>query len=114
MKSIPIHLLVEGQEHTVSVELSSGITYRGKLIHSEDNMNMQLGEVTATSESGEKSYINSVFVRGSHVQMVVLPEILRYAPVLRPDLAQKVKGETKARRTTQKAKMPPRKQPKVA
>lgn len=114
MKSIPIHLLVEGQEHVITVELSSGITYRGKLTHSEDNMNMQLNEVTATAVSGEKSYMNSVFVRGSHIQMVILPEVLRYAPALRPDLTQKAKGELKARRNTQKAKMPPRKQPKVA
>ena len=42
---IPLKLLHESEGHTVSVELKTGEVYRGHLVESEDNMNMQLSNV---------------------------------------------------------------------
>lgn len=118
MRSIPIHLLVESQEHVVTVELSSGETYRGKLVRAEDNMNVQLDNVIVTSREGVKSQLNTVFVRGSHIKMFMLPDIIRYAPVLQPELMNKVKDDVKAQRKRALQRnpkgRPPRKQMKTA
>ena len=42
MNGIPVKLLNEAQGHIVSLELTTGATYRGKLVESEDSMNVQL------------------------------------------------------------------------
>lgn len=112
MKSIPIHLLVESQEHVVTVELSSGETYRGKLVRAEDNMNVQMSDVVVTSREGVRSHLGTVFVRGSHIKMFMLPEIIRYAPALQPELMKKVKDEVKAQRKAAMKKRPKGKPPK--
>lgn len=84
MQSVPIKLLAEAQQHIVTIELTSGDTYRGKLQTNEDNMNLKLTDVVATARSGKVTHMDSVFVRGSHVSMVILPEMLQYSPVLQP------------------------------
>ncbi|GMM59149.1 mRNA splicing protein [Maudiozyma humilis] len=84
MSSIPVKLLNEAQGHVVSLELSSGETYRGKLVESEDNMNVQLRDVTVTGrDKGEVSRMDQVYVRGSHIRFFVLPEMLKNAPLFK-------------------------------
>ncbi|QWU86420.1 hypothetical protein CA3LBN_000638 [Candidozyma haemuli] len=68
---VPIKLLNEAQGHVVSLELTNGDTYRGKLQESEDNMNLSLGDVTITKgKTGETTYKGQVFVRGSMIRFV--------------------------------------------
>ncbi|CCD26015.2 mRNA splicing protein SMD3 NDAI_0G02400 [Naumovozyma dairenensis CBS 421] len=64
MSSIPVKLLNEAQGHIVSVELATGETYRGKLIESEDNMNIQLRDVIVTGTDSKMTRMDHVFVRG--------------------------------------------------
>ena len=45
-------LTVLSQGHQVTVEISSGQTYRGKLIEAEDNMNCQLENINVTQRDG--------------------------------------------------------------
>lgn len=79
---VPIKLLNEAQGHVVSLELTNGDTYRGKLQESEDNMNLSLGDVTITKgKTGETTYKGQVFVRGSMIRFVSVPDILQYAPM---------------------------------
>lgn len=79
---IPVRLLNEAQGHIVSLELTTGDTYRGKLVENEDNMNLSLYDVTITKgRTGEASYMNQVFVRGSMIRFVSVPDILRNAPM---------------------------------
>ncbi|GEQ69052.1 hypothetical protein JCM33374_g2723 [Metschnikowia sp. JCM 33374] len=79
---IPVRLLNEAQGHVISLELTTGDTYRGKLIENEDNMNLSLTDVTSTKGlTGETSYMNQVFVRGSMIRFVSVPDILRNAPM---------------------------------
>lgn len=68
---------------TVSVELQTGQTYRGKLLYVEDNMNLQLRDVTVTARDGSVKAAEQVFVRGSQVRFFVIPDNLRYSPVFK-------------------------------
>lgn len=79
---VPLKLLHESQGLTVTVELKTGYIYRGKLLDIEDNMNIQLREVTATARDGKMSSVESVFIRGSSVRYFIVPDNLRYAPFL--------------------------------
>lgn len=96
MQNIPLQLLVEAEEHIVTVELDSGEALRGKLIHSEDNMNIELRDVAATSRDGKVTHKELVYIRGSHISMLILPEMLRNAPVLRPDLVEQAHKEAES------------------
>lgn len=85
MVSIPVKLLMESQGHVVSVELTSGVAYRGKLFSAEGNMNMQLEDVVITQKDGNATKCERVFVRGSQIAFVSLPEVLKDSPVFNPD-----------------------------
>lgn len=79
---IPVKLLNEAQGHIISLELTTGDTYRGKLLENEDSMNLSLYDVTITKgRTGNTSYMNQVFVRGSMIRFVMVPEILKNAPM---------------------------------
>lgn len=82
MSGIPVKLLNEAQGHIVLLELTTGDTYRGKLLENEDNMNLSLYDVTITKgRTGATSYMNQVFVRGSMIRFVAVPDILKNAPM---------------------------------
>ena len=77
---IPIKLLHESQGLIVTIELKTGAFYRGKLHEVEDNMNVQLTQVTVTARDGRLSQMDQVFVRGSQIRFFVVPDNLRHAP----------------------------------
>ncbi|KAI4118819.1 MAG: hypothetical protein LQ345_001212 [Seirophora villosa] len=74
---IPIKLLNEAQNHVVTLEITSGQVYRGKLIEAEDNMNVQLKDITVTARDGRVSHLDQVYIRGSHVRFFIVPDMLR-------------------------------------
>ncbi|CAH2352916.1 small nuclear ribonucleoprotein Sm D3 [[Candida] railenensis] len=79
---IPVKLLNEAQGHVVTLEIANGDTYRGKLLDNEDNMNLSLYDVTITEgRTGHTSAMNQVFIRGSMIRFIVVPEILKNAPM---------------------------------
>ncbi|KPM38262.1 hypothetical protein AK830_g8318 [Neonectria ditissima] len=83
------------QGHIVTLEITSGQTYRGKLLDgtypaeaplslaSEDNMNVQLKDITVTARDGRVSHLDQVYIRGSHVRFFIVPDMLRNAPMFR-------------------------------
>ncbi|KAL2361139.1 hypothetical protein RJZ56_005979 [Blastomyces dermatitidis] len=75
---IPIKLLNEAQGHVVTLEITSGQVYRGKLLEAEDNMNVQLKDITVTARDGRVSHLDQVYIRGSHVRFFIVPDMLRY------------------------------------
>lgn len=89
MSNIPVKLLSEAQGHVVSLELATGETYRGKLVDSEDNMNVQLRDVTVTGSDSKVTRMDHVFVRGSNIRFFVVPEMLKNAPLFRTGLQSK-------------------------
>lgn len=80
---IPIKILHEAEGHTVTLETLTGEVYRGKLIEAEDNMNIQMSEITLTSRDGRVSQLQNVFIRGSKVRFIILPDMLKNAPMFK-------------------------------
>ncbi|KAI9744788.1 MAG: hypothetical protein M1818_001713 [Claussenomyces sp. TS43310] len=80
---IPIKLLNEAQGHVITLEITSGQVYRGKLLEAEDNMNVQLKDITVTARDGRVSHLDQVYIRGSHVRFFIVPDMLRNAPMFR-------------------------------
>mmetsp|Transcript_87455 Transcript_87455/g.199870 ORF Transcript_87455/g.199870 Transcript_87455/m.199870 type:complete len:115 (-) Transcript_87455:164-508(-) len=80
---IPIKLLHEGIGHTVTVELRTGEMYRGHLMNAEDNMNVMLEGVTATGKDGRIMNLEQVYLRGASIRYVLLPDMLRHAPLFK-------------------------------
>lgn len=80
---IPIKLLHEAKGLTVSIELKTGQTYRGKLSNVEDNMNVQLKDVTIVARDGQVTTTDTCFLRGSNIRFVMVPDNLRFAPLFK-------------------------------
>ncbi len=80
---IPIKVLHEAKGLVVSLELKTGQTYRGRLISVEDNMNIQLKDVTIIARDGQVTAAEAIFIRGSHIRFVVVPDNLRHAPLFK-------------------------------
>lgn len=95
---VPIKILHEAEGHTVTLETKTGEVYRGRLDEAEDNMNCQLSDVTRTARDGQKTPLAACFIRGSQVRFLIMPDILKNAPVfkrvleMRKAQAQKQKG----------------------
>ena len=93
---VPIKLLNESLHFVVTVELTSGQVYRGKLIQVEDNMNVQLRDVQMTARDGQVHNLDQVFLRGSSVRFVIVPDNFRYAPFFEGFGAAAIAGKGKA------------------
>mmetsp|Transcript_10025 Transcript_10025/g.37424 ORF Transcript_10025/g.37424 Transcript_10025/m.37424 type:complete len:144 (-) Transcript_10025:162-593(-) len=87
MSQTTIKLLHEAEGHVVTIETKSNETYRGYLIDASDTMNCQLMEVTLTTPAGGTQKMKQVFLRGSKIRFMILPEILRNAPMLQQGVA---------------------------
>ncbi|KAE8680368.1 Small nuclear ribonucleoprotein Sm D3 [Hibiscus syriacus] len=80
---IPVKLLHEASGHIVTVELKSGELYRGSMVECEDNWNCQLENITFTAKDGKVSQLEHVFIRGSKVRFMVIPDMLKNAPMFK-------------------------------
>ncbi|KAI1703400.1 LSM domain-containing protein [Ditylenchus destructor] len=80
---VPIKILHEAEGHIITLETVIGEVYRGKLIEAEDNMNCQMADVTVTLRDGRTHTLDNVFVRGSSLRFVILPDMLKNAPMFK-------------------------------
>ena len=78
---IPVKLFREAESHPVTVELKSGEVYRGTLEESEDSMSCLLKNVHHTGRDGRVVRLEAVYLRGSQIRFIVLPELLKGAPL---------------------------------
>lgn len=60
--------------HSILLEFPSD-----NLAIAEDNMNVQLKDITVTARDGRVSHLDQVYIRGSHVKFFIVPDMLRYA-----------------------------------
>lgn len=81
---IPIKLLHEAEGHIVTLETTTGDVYRGKLLEAEDNMNCQMQNITVTARDGRITQVEQVFIRGSMIRFLILPDMLKNAPMFKP------------------------------
>ncbi|VDK66743.1 unnamed protein product [Anisakis simplex] len=80
---VPIKILHEAEGHIVTLETSIGEVYRGKLIEAEDNMNCQMSDVNVTFRDGRTHQLDNVFIRGSKIRFMILPDMLKNAPMFK-------------------------------
>ena len=90
---VPIKLLHEAENHVVTVELKSGELYRGYLMEAEDTMNMRLDDVYVTKRDGKQLKFDQVFVRGSQVRFIIIPDMLKNSPMFKRISNQAKKGK---------------------
>mmetsp|Transcript_28796 Transcript_28796/g.58842 ORF Transcript_28796/g.58842 Transcript_28796/m.58842 type:complete len:117 (-) Transcript_28796:247-597(-) len=92
---VPIRLLHEGEGHMVSVEIKNGEVYRGTLKEAEDTMNCYLDNVTLTAPDGRVSKLEQVYIRGSQVKFMILPDLLKKSPAFTKVQTMKKKSAEK-------------------
>jgi len=80
---VPIKVLHEAEGHIVTLETTTGEVFRGKLIEAEDNMNCQLHGVNVTYRDGRNGQLEMVFIRGSKIIFMILPDMLKNAPMFK-------------------------------
>lgn len=78
---VPLKLLHEAENHVVTIELKTDELYRGYLIDAEDTMNCRMDTVTVTSRDGKISVLEQVYIRGSQIRFVIVPDMLKNAPM---------------------------------
>jgi small nuclear ribonucleoprotein D3 len=61
--------------------MKNGEIYRGLLLSAEDTMNVSLSEVLRTARDGQITKLPSVYLRGSSIRFIALPELLKNAPI---------------------------------
>lgn len=44
----------------------------------EDNMNCQLENINVTQRDGRVTHLDRVYIRGSHVRLFIVPDMLRF------------------------------------
>lgn len=80
---VPIKVLHEAEGHIVTCETNTGEVYRGKLIEAEDNMNCQMQNITVTYRDGRTAQLENVYIRGSKMRFLILPDMLKNAPMFK-------------------------------
>jgi len=80
---VPIKVLHEAEGHIVTLETTTGEVFRGKLLEAEDNMNCQMTQVHVTYRNGSTSNLELVFIRGSKIRFLILPDMLKNAPMFK-------------------------------
>lgn len=90
---VPVKLLYEAEGMKITVECKNGEIYRGLLIGAEDTMNVSLTEVLRTSRTGQIRKMPNVYLRGSSIRFIALPDVLKSAPLFQKVTTQKRKME---------------------
>lgn len=73
--------------------MKSGEIYRGLLLSAEDTMNVSLSEVIRTAQNGKITKLPNVYLRGSGIRFIALPELLKHAPCFQKVQTMKRKME---------------------
>ena len=73
--------------------MKSGEIYRGLLVSAEESMNMSLSDVLRTARNGQITKLTNVYLRGSSIRFIALPELLKNAPVFQKVKTMKRKME---------------------
>jgi small nuclear ribonucleoprotein D3 len=80
---VPIKVLHEAEGHIVTLETTIGELFRGKLVEAEDNMNCLLANITITYRDGRTAQLEQVYIRGSKIRFLILPDMLKNAPMFK-------------------------------
>jgi small nuclear ribonucleoprotein (snRNP)-like protein len=79
--SIPIAVIADAIGQKVTVELGNGDEYSGTLQHVDPRtLNLRLDRVLFQAKAGDIETMANVTVAGGRVKLVVLPDLMRFAP----------------------------------
>lgn len=93
---IPIILLHDAEGAIVTVELKDGTTCRGTLEESQDCMNLTIKDCIKTNLAGKQIKVEVAYIRGSNLNFIVLPDMLKHAPFFnRIHVYRKYRGQAK-------------------
>jgi len=90
---VPIKVLHEAEGHIITMETIMGEVFRGKLVEAEDNMNCLMANITITYRDGRTAHLEQVYIRGSKIRFVILPDMIKNAPMFK-----NIKGTKAAQR----------------
>jgi small nuclear ribonucleoprotein D3 len=60
--------------------MKNGEIYRGLLLNAEDTMNVSMSDVIRTLRNGKITKLSNVYLRGSGIRFIALPDLLKNAP----------------------------------
>lgn len=60
--------------------MKNGEIYRGLLLNAEDTMNVSMSDVIRTLRNGKITKLANVYLRGSGIRFIALPDLLKNAP----------------------------------
>ncbi|XP_054831988.1 small nuclear ribonucleoprotein Sm D3-like [Eublepharis macularius] len=80
---VPIKVLREAEGHVLTYETNTGEVYQGKLFEAEDNMNCQMSSITVTYRDGCVVQLEKMYIQGSKIRFLILPDMLKNAPMLK-------------------------------
>jgi small nuclear ribonucleoprotein D3 len=52
-------------------------------MEAEDTMNMRLDDVFVTKRDGKQLHFDQVFVRGSQIRFIIIPDGLKHSPMFK-------------------------------
>lgn len=79
---IPIVVLHDAEGAVIEVETKKGELIRGLLFEAEDQMNLYIKNCVITDgKTGVKRKSNQVYIRGCEIVFIVLPDMLKHAPM---------------------------------
>jgi len=78
---VPIKLIHEAKNHVITIEVKTGELYRGHLVEIDDTMNCLIDNCRHTSVDGKASYFDQVYIRGSQIRFVIVPDMFKNAPM---------------------------------
>jgi small nuclear ribonucleoprotein D3 len=78
---IPIVVLHDAEGAVVEVETKKGELIRGLLFEAEDQMNLYIKNAVIRDTNGVKRKVNQVYLRGTEIVFIVLPDMLKHAPM---------------------------------
>ena len=78
---IPIVVLHDAEGAVIEVETKRGELIRGLLFEAEDMMNLYIKNAVVKDPHGVKRKVPQVYLRGPEIVFIVLPDMLKKAPM---------------------------------
>ena len=78
---VPIKLVHESKNHIITIEVKTGELYRGYMVEIDDTMNCLIENCHHTSITGKNSYYDKVYIRGSQIRFIIVPDMFKNAPM---------------------------------
>lgn len=80
---IPVVVLHDAEGAVIEIETKKGELIRGLLFEAEDMMNLYIKNAVILDPHGVKRRTNQLYLRGPEILFIVLPDMLKHAPMFK-------------------------------